>query len=215
MLLPGVPLLRPFTRTVGIDPVLRPLAASAAVGSILLVIAIADTSAGASTAAARTTPVPASSVASASAAAASAAAPAATRASRSEQRALWVRPAVGPVTSGYGRRWGGFHPGIDIGAPYGSLVRAVTAGRIISAGWISGYGKTVRVRAHGLVFYYPHLSRILRRHGLLATGAVLGRVGSTGFSTGPHLHVEIRVHGHPINPGPVLWRHGVELRVHR
>jgi murein DD-endopeptidase MepM/ murein hydrolase activator NlpD len=133
------------------------------------------------------------------------------RASRTLQRAPWVRPAVGPVTSGYGRRWGSFHPGIDIGAKYGSPVRAITNGRILSAGWIAGYGKTVRVSADGLVFYYPHLSRILRRQGVVGTGTVLGRVGSTGFSTGPHLHVEIRWHGHSINPGPVLRRHGVRL----
>jgi len=135
----------------------------------------------------------------------------AARASRARQRDLWVRPAVGPVSSGYGRRWGGFHPGIDIGARYGSPVRAITGGRILSAGWISGYGKTVRVRAHGLVFYYPHLSRILRRHGVIGTGGLIGRVGSTGFSTGPHLHVEIRWHGHSINPRPLLRRHGVRL----
>jgi len=135
----------------------------------------------------------------------------AARASRARQRDLWVRPAVGPVSSGYGRRWGGFHPGIDIGARYGSPVRAITGGRILSAGWISGYGKTVRVRAHGLVFYYPHLSRILRRHGIIGTGGLIGRVGSTGFSTGPHLHVEIRWHGHSINPRPLLRRHGVRL----
>ena len=103
------------------------------------------------------------------------------------------------------------HPGIDIGATYGTPVHAITSGRILSAGWIAGYGKTVRVYADGLVFYYPHLSRILHRHGLLQTGEVLGRVGSTGFSTGPHLHIEIRRHGRAFNPHALLWKHGVHL----
>jgi len=62
---------------------------------------------------------------------------------RSLQRTGWVRPVPGPVTSWFGRRWGHLHPGIDIGAPYGTPVHAITSGRILSAGWIAGYGKTV------------------------------------------------------------------------
>jgi len=127
----------------------------------------------------------------------------------------WVRPARGHVTSGYGRRWGSFHPGVDIGARYGSKVHAITGGRVVSAGWIPGYGKIVRVRADGKVFYYPHLSRVRVRHGRVHTGQVLGRVGSTGYSTGPHLHVEIRVHGHSVNPRHILVRHGVHRGVRR
>src|SRR4051794_35252256 len=123
----------------------------------------------------------------------------------------WIRPVRGPVTSGYGRRWGSFHPGIDVGARYGSKVHAITDGRVISAGWIPGYGKIVRVRAHGMVFFYPHLSHIWVRHGRVRTARVLGRVGSTGYSTGPHLHIEIRIHGHSVNPRPILRRHGVRL----
>lgn len=115
------------------------------------------------------------------------------------------------MTSGYGRRWGSFHPGIDIGARYGARVRAITGGHVLSAGWIAGYGRVVRVRSGRYVFYYPHLSRILKRHGKVREGELLGRVGSSGFSTGPHLHVEIRVHGHPVNPAPILRRHGVRL----
>jgi murein DD-endopeptidase MepM/ murein hydrolase activator NlpD len=135
-----------------------------------------------------------------------------TRASRSHRRdALWFRPARGPVTSGYGPRWGTFHPGIDIGARYGSPVRAITGGRVISAGWITGYGNVIRVRSDRMVFYYPHLSRIGIRHGRVLAGQRIGKVGSTGYSTGPHLHVEIREHGHPVNPGPILRRHGVRL----
>jgi murein DD-endopeptidase MepM/ murein hydrolase activator NlpD len=92
-------------------------------------------------------------------------------------------------------------------------VHAITRGHVASAGWIPGYGKTVRVRADGKVFYYPHLSRIRVRHGHVRTGQVLGRVGSTGYSTGPHLHVEIRVHGRSVNPRHILVRHGVHLGV--
>ena len=135
------------------------------------------------------------------------------RTAHGEHRTGWVRPARGHVTSGYGRRWGSFHPGIDIGARYGSEVHAITRGHVVSAGWIPGYGKVVRVCAHGKVFYYPHLSRIRVRHGHVRTGQVLGRVGSTGYSTGPHLHVEIRIHGRPVNPRRILVRHGVHLGV--
>lgn len=135
----------------------------------------------------------------------------AARTARSLQRGEWVRPVPGPVTSWFGRRWGALHPGIDLGSPYGTPVHAITSGWILSAGWISGYGKTVRVWSHGLVFYYPHLSHIRHRHGFLQTGEMLGRVGSTGFSTGPHLHVEIRHHGRPFNPRRILWQHGVRL----
>ena len=130
---------------------------------------------------------------------------------RSLRRPGWVRPVPGRVTSWFGRRWGRLHPGIDIGAPYGTPVHAITSGWILSAGWISGYGKTVRVVSHGLVFYYPHLSHIRHRHGFLQTGEVLGRVGSTGLSTGPHLHIEIRHHGRAFNPHALLWRNGVHL----
>lgn len=137
--------------------------------------------------------------------------PPAARVSRGFKRGQWIRPARGPVTSRFGRRWGGFHPGIDIGARYGSPVRAITTGRIISAGWIPGYGRIVRVRAGHYTFFYPHLSHIVRRHGVVREGVVLGRVGSSGFSTGPHLHIEIRVHGRPVNPAPILRRHGVRL----
>jgi murein DD-endopeptidase MepM/ murein hydrolase activator NlpD len=196
------PALRPF------HPALRPLGASIVVATALAGIAGASAP-GAATTTAGHRPVPVSSPAPTTSRAATT--PRAARVTRSRQRQQWVRPASGPVTSGFGRRWAGFHPGIDIGAPYGSPVRTITGGRIVSAGWIPGYGKTVRVRAHGLVFYYPHLSRILRRHGLVATGTLLGRVGSTGFSTGPHLHVEIRRHGRSVNPRPILRRHGVNL----
>jgi len=139
----------------------------------------------------------------------------AAHAHRTAHRTGWVRPARGPVTSGYGRRWGSFHPGVDIGARYGSTVHAITGGRVVSAGWIPGYGKVVRVRAHGKVFYYPHLSGIRVRHGHVRTDQVLGRVGSTGYSTGPHLHVEIRIHGRSVNPRRILVRHGVHLGVRR
>lgn len=137
--------------------------------------------------------------------------PATPQAARSQQRAQWVRPVPGAVTSWFGRRWGALHPGIDLGSPYGTPVHAITSGWILSAGWISGYGKTVRVWSHGLVFYYPHLSHIRHLHGFLTTGEMLGRVGSTGFSTGPHLHVEIRRHGRAFNPLRILWLHGVRL----
>jgi len=133
------------------------------------------------------------------------------RASRSHHRHGWINPVRGRVSSGFGRRWGSFHPGVDVAARYGRKVHAIVGGRVVSAGWIPGYGKTVRIRRDGRTFFYPHLSRIHVRHGHVRTGAFIGRVGSTGYSTGPHLHVEIRRHGRARNPLPILRHHGVRL----
>lgn len=190
--------------------VLRPLGAAVAGAGLVLAITASSSGAAAPVAADSATRL----VATPAHAGTRPAAPAVRQAAhvaRSWRRDEWVRPTSGPVTSWYGRRWGTLHPGIDLGSPYGTPVHTITAGWIVSAGWISGYGKTVRVWAGGNVFYYPHLSRILHRHGFLHTGEVLGRVGSTGFSTGPHLHVEIRHHGRPFNPRAILRRHGVRL----
>jgi murein DD-endopeptidase MepM/ murein hydrolase activator NlpD len=137
-------------------------------------------------------------------AAAKKAAPArpAERASRSGRE--WVSPLVGRLTSGYGRRWGRQHAGIDVAAPVGVPVRAAAAGQVILAGWGGGYGNLVRIRhADGTVSAYAHLSRILTDGGRVAAGEIIGRVGNTGRSTGPHLHFEVRVNNSPLDP--VRW----------
>ncbi|HCJ11228.1 MAG TPA: hypothetical protein DHW14_08735 [Clostridiales bacterium] len=111
-------------------------------------------------------------------------------------------PVLGPVTSYYGPRWGRFHHGIDIGAPYGSYIRAARAGRVVFAGWKGGYGYTVILdHGDGVTTLYAHASRLLVRYGQwVETGQVIAKVGSTGYSTGPHLHFEVRVNGVSVNP---------------
>jgi murein DD-endopeptidase MepM/ murein hydrolase activator NlpD len=124
----------------------------------------------------------------------------------------YVRPGEGRLTSGYGRRWGRLHAGIDLASGNGSPVRAVTSGKIVSAGRESGYGNVIRVRhADGTETVYAHLSRILVYGGSVATGQQIGKEGNTGRSTGPHLHFEVRVNGTPVNP--VTWLRSKGVRV--
>lgn len=117
---------------------------------------------------------------------------------------IW--PLQGRITSRFGaiRRWGGGyrHTGIDIAAPYGSPVVAADAGEVIFAGWWDGYGKAIVVD-HGnkRSTVYAHLSRIYVKVGeAVMRGQTIGLEGSTGYSTGPHLHFEVRINGVPVNP---------------
>lgn len=113
---------------------------------------------------------------------------------------IW--PVSGPVTSGYGYRWGRMHQGIDIGAGTGVPIRAAKAGEVIFAGTMSGYGNVVVIdHGGGFTTLYAHQSRIGSSEGQSVNqGQVIGYVGSTGRSTGPHLHFETRVNGSPRNP---------------
>ena len=113
---------------------------------------------------------------------------------------IW--PSAGRVTSEYGYRWGRMHQGIDIGAPTGTPIRAANGGEVIFSGTQGGYGQTV-VISHGGGFstLYAHQSRIAARDGQrVERGQVIGYVGNTGNSTGPHLHFETRVNGAAQNP---------------
>ena len=111
-------------------------------------------------------------------------------------------PIRGSVTSGFGMRWGRLHAGIDIGAGSGTPIRASKAGEVIFAGSMSGYGNCVIIdHGGGLSTLYAHQSRIGTNDGAsVEQGEVIGYVGSTGHSTGPHLHFETRVGGSPQNP---------------
>ena len=121
------------------------------------------------------------------------------------------RPLVGrqEITSGYGMRMDPFmgrmalHTGLDMREETGALVRATAGGKVVSAGWSGGYGNMVEIE-HGndLSTRYGHLSMINVAEGQsVAPGTILGRVGSTGRSTGPHLHYEVRVDGEAVDPG--------------
>jgi peptidoglycan hydrolase-like protein with peptidoglycan-binding domain len=112
-------------------------------------------------------------------------------------------PLQAPVGSPFGPRGAGFHPGIDLPAPTGTPVAAAATGRVVFAGRdAGGYGKLVELEhVEGVVTMYAHLSAISVQVGqALALGARVGRVGSTGEATGPHLHFEVRVRGAAVDP---------------
>jgi murein DD-endopeptidase MepM/ murein hydrolase activator NlpD len=118
---------------------------------------------------------------------------------------IW--PVSGPITSPYGPRClpngdCAFHPGIDIGAPSGTPIRAAAAGTVIYSGWMDGYGNLVVIdHANGLTTAYAHQSSIASGNGTsVSQGQVIGYVGCTGYCFGPHLHFEVRVSGEPVNP---------------
>ncbi|MDB5595260.1 MAG: hypothetical protein JWM36_2221 [Hyphomicrobiales bacterium] len=112
------------------------------------------------------------------------------------------------VTSSYGGRMDPFygraamHTGLDLRDDLGSPVRVTAAGRVVSAGWNGGYGNMVEVdHGNGLLTRYAHLSAIDVKEGQsVEAGDICGRLGSTGRSTGPHLHYEVRVDGEPVDP---------------
>lgn len=123
---------------------------------------------------------------------------------------IW--PAYGPVTSHFGVRynpfgWGTeFHAGIDIGAPYGSVILAAGDGVVTYSGWDSGYGYKVEIdHGYGMVTVYAHASRLLVSPGdRVETGDVIAYVGSSGRSTAPHLHYEVWVNGRLTDPWEFL-----------
>lgn len=120
---------------------------------------------------------------------------------------IW--PVMGKLRSGVGVRsnpFGGssleYHKGQDISAPSGTPVVAAADGNIVIAGWLRGYGQVVYIdHGNGITTRYGHLSRIDVTEGqTIKQGERLGLVGSTGRSTGPHLHYEVRINGQPASP---------------
>jgi len=111
-------------------------------------------------------------------------------------------PVSGPVTSGFGLRWGRMHEGIDIAVAEGTPVRAAGAGTVIFAGWMGGYGNLVVVdHGNGLSTAYAHNSSLGVGVGQSVTaGQVVSYSGNTGNSTGPHVHFEVRVNGSAVDP---------------
>jgi murein DD-endopeptidase MepM/ murein hydrolase activator NlpD len=99
-----------------------------------------------------------------------------------------------------------FHPGVDLGADYGEVVRAAAAGTVASADWEGGYGEKIDIdHGNGYHTWYAHLSKMEVQPGqYVHKGQEIGLVGSTGFSTGPHLHYQVMVNGSPVDPTPYL-----------
>ncbi|MDP9414006.1 MAG: M23 family metallopeptidase [Pseudomonadota bacterium] len=128
-------------------------------------------------------------------------------------RGLLQRPVPGMVSSNFGLRrhpilgYTRMHKGMDFRAGYGTPILAATDGRVAAAGWAGGYGRQVRIsHPGGLLTSYSHMSRIVAQPGsVVRQGQVIGYVGSTGLSTGPHLHYELYRNGVPINPASVQF----------
>ena len=99
-----------------------------------------------------------------------------------------------------------FHPGVDLGADYGDVVRAAAAGTVASADWDGGYGQKIDIdHGNGYHTWYAHLSKIEVQPGqYVHKGEEIGLVGSTGFSTGPHLHYQVMLNGATVDPTPYL-----------
>lgn len=114
----------------------------------------------------------------------------------------FIWPCDGPVVSGFGMRWGRMHEGIDIGCAFGTPNRAAASGTVIYAGWMGGYGNLVVVdHGNGLSTAYAHASSILVQVGqTVSQGETVSLVGSTGNSSGPHLHFEVRINGVAVDP---------------
>lgn len=129
------------------------------------------------------------------------------------------RPVPGSVSSNFGMRrhpilgYSRMHKGMDFRAGYGTPILAATDGRIARAGWAGGYGKQVRINhPGGLTTSYSHMSRISAQPGQnVRQGQVIGYVGSTGLSTGPHLHYELYRNGTPVNPMSVKFTQRAQL----
>jgi murein DD-endopeptidase MepM/ murein hydrolase activator NlpD len=114
----------------------------------------------------------------------------------------FIWPVSGTVVSGFGMRWGRMHEGIDITAPSGTAIWAAADGTVIHSGWLGGYGNLVVVdHGNGLATAYAHASAIFVGVGQhVSQGESIALVGSTGNSSGPHLHFEVRVNGQAVDP---------------
>lgn len=128
------------------------------------------------------------------------------RAARSSGKML--RPSYGPITSNFGSRYhpvlgySRFHAGTDFGASHGSPIQAAETGIVIFSGWYGGYGNTVILEhGDGVTTLYAHASRLNVSEGqAVRKGDTIAAIGTTGLSTGPHLHFEVRRSGEPVDP---------------
>jgi murein DD-endopeptidase MepM/ murein hydrolase activator NlpD len=130
-----------------------------------------------------------------------------------------IQPVPGAVSSGFGMRmhpilgYSRMHRGIDFRASYGTPILAVSDGRVAFAGWHGGHGRAVAINhGGGLGTMYAHMSRIAVAPGTaVRRGQVIGYVGSTGLSTGPHLHFEVLRNGAAVDPRAVRFTQRPQL----
>ncbi|WP_082771857.1 M23 family metallopeptidase [Actinoplanes sp. TFC3] len=128
----------------------------------------------------------------------------------------WINPMPeGSVTSCFGERWGRLHAGVDIATAEGTPIRAAGAGIVVTAGPAEGYGNAVLIdHGNGYLTHYGHMSAITVTAGQhVKVGDHIGNEGSTGHSTGPHLHFEVHkgTYKNPIEPTRWMHEHGVDI----
>ncbi len=121
------------------------------------------------------------------------------------------RPVEGTLGSPFGMRFRRLHSGIDVRAPYGTPVAAAAAGKVILCDDLGPYGNTIVLDHHGgLATVYAHLTGIIPvQNASVRAGEIIGYIGTTGRSSGSHLHFEVRVHGSPVDPDVYLQAQGL------
>lgn len=127
----------------------------------------------------------------------------------------WVLPMLAPISSCFGPRWGTLHQGIDFAGDFGTPIHTIGAGTVFAAGWIyTGYGIPVVIdHGNGFLTHYAHMNATAVNVGdYVGPGDIIGYEGSTGDSTGPHLHFEVHQGmWNQIDPAPWMRNHGVPI----
>jgi len=128
---------------------------------------------------------------------------------------VWLLPVQTPfqITTLFAMRWGTMHFGVDMAAPYGTPYYAAHAGTVTLARFEGGYGNAIRIDSgNGIETVYGHSSKLLVTEGQhVEAGQMIGLIGSTGYSTGNHLHFEVNVYGEHTDPMAYLLAHGVDI----
>lgn len=151
---------------------------------------------------------------------------AAERASRAERQSeglnssiaeapdTWLLPTTKyDLSSPFGERWGRLHAGVDLAVPLGTPVHSMNSGTVVLARWYAGYGYAVIIdHGGGVETLYGHNSSLLVTEGqTVDAGERISLAGNTGYSFGPHIHLEVHLNGEAVNPTPWLQEHGVDL----
>jgi murein DD-endopeptidase MepM/ murein hydrolase activator NlpD len=128
---------------------------------------------------------------------------------------VWLLPVPTKfeITTLFAMRWGSMHYGVDMAAPTGTKYYAAHAGTVTVADWSGGYGKCIKIdHGNGIETVYGHSSQIRVKVGQhVDAGQLIGLIGTTGDSTGPHLHFEVNVNGVHLDPMKYLLAHGVDI----